>query len=214
MKYLLLFLLIILSINADATSYCSQEFNMIGLDTSKAVTLYISESISGECSLVKLHKIIINDSSAERKEIHYEIEESFEHTCNVINNRISKKIKNKNEIPVEFLKEDSLWKCQKSDVLIKESKFTLELQERVKKEDSVVGYIWNRKYGSKGIISPIFINTNAVLLNYHPTGFYVDYEIDKIYYFKNTGIILILTHQSRYASGMDTMHGYLLYKID
>lgn len=186
---------------------------MIGLDTSKTATLYISETLSGECYLVKLHKIIIKDSIVKYKEIRYDTEISLEHTRDIVINRIKKRIKNKDEKPIVFFKKDSVWKCRESDIIIKDPEFILEFQEKMKKHTPVIGYIWNRKYGKEGIASPEFLNVKAILLNYHPGGLYADYKIDKIYYFKNAGYLLIFINQSRNAPGMDTMHGYLLYKI-
>ncbi len=213
MKYLVFILFTILSININATTYCIQEFNMIGLDTSKVVTLYITETISGECNLVKLHKIIINDSTADYKEIRYDVEETLEQTCKIVDNRMINRIGSKREIPNILFIEDSLWKSKESDISIKKSKYTLIFQEKIKKEQLPVGYSWNRKYGNEGIVSPDFINSKTILLYYHPAGLYVDYTIDKIYYFKNAGYLLVFTHQSRSGPGMDSMHGYLLYKL-
>jgi hypothetical protein len=213
MRYVIIILFTFLSININATTYCIQEFNMIGLDTSNVPILYISETLSGECQLPLLHKITLNDSSVKYKEIRYDVEKSLEHTRDIVINRIKKRIKNKDEKPIVFLKKDGLWKCLNSDILIKEPKFSLELEEKLNKEMIIFSGDWNRKHGKEGIVSPGFLNTKVELINYHLGGFYVDYNIEKIYYFKNAGYFLVFTHQSRSGPSMDSMHGYLLYKL-
>jgi hypothetical protein len=72
---------------------------------------------------------------------------------------------------------------------------------------------WNELYGIKGISVPSVERINITLIYYFPEGLYVDYTISKAYYFLYSGYILVFTNQPRMASGLDTMHGFLLLKI-
>lgn len=72
---------------------------------------------------------------------------------------------------------------------------------------------WNVKYGIKGINVPSLEGIDSKLVYYYPDGLYIDYTISKMYYFPHSGYALLFTNQPRLASGLDTMHGFLLLKI-
>ncbi len=51
------------------------------------------------------------------------------------------------------------------------------------------------------------------LVYHYPTGLYINYEINKVYYSPNFGYLLIFTRQPKLAVGLDTMHGFVILKI-
>jgi hypothetical protein len=72
---------------------------------------------------------------------------------------------------------------------------------------------WNSKHGIQGINTPSVEGLNVRMVYYYPEGLYIDYTISKVYYFPRSGYVLVFTNQPRLASGLDTMHGFLLLKI-
>jgi hypothetical protein len=72
---------------------------------------------------------------------------------------------------------------------------------------------WNVNYGIKGVSVPSAEGLDIEMVYYYPEGLYIDYTISKVYYFPQSRYILVFTNQPRMASGLDTMHGFLLLKI-
>ena len=44
-------------------------------------------------------------------------------------------------------------------------------------------------------------------------GLFFNYTIDSAYFFPRSGLLLVFTHQSEPAVGLDTMHGFMMMKI-
>lgn len=74
------------------------------------------------------------------------------------------------------------------------------------------GKLWNENYGMKGIMLPRIEGLDAKLVYYYPKGLYVNYKISKVYYFANLNYLLVFTYQPKLANGLDTMHGFLIFK--
>jgi hypothetical protein len=52
------------------------------------------------------------------------------------------------------------------------------------------------------------------LVYYYPNGLYINYEIAEAYYFPRTRYLLLFTHQGMLADGMDTMHGFMILRLN
>jgi len=76
------------------------------------------------------------------------------------------------------------------------------------------GCTWNQKYGPAGVVLPGFDGLSARLVYFYPAGLYVNYEIDRVYYFPKSRYLLIFTRQPQKAVGLDTMHGFLLFRLE
>ncbi len=70
---------------------------------------------------------------------------------------------------------------------------------------------WNRKYGKYDL--PKVKGAKLILDYYYPKGFYINYSIDKAYFFPREKIVLVFTKNEKLAAGMDTMHGFMILKI-
>jgi hypothetical protein len=67
------------------------------------------------------------------------------------------------------------------------------------------------KYGKYDLLG--IKGTKAVLDYYYPKGFYINYTIDKVYYFPREKVLLVFTQNEKLAAGMDTMHGFMILRI-
>jgi hypothetical protein len=65
-----------------------------------------------------------------------------------------------------------------------------------------------------GIILPRFNNIKADLIYFYPKGLYVNYHISKLYHFEKSKYILLITDQPNKADGLDTMHGFMIFRIE
>jgi hypothetical protein len=73
-------------------------------------------------------------------------------------------------------------------------------------------YSWFKIKGQDGIIFPKIEGIKAEHLFSYKTGLYINYEISEVHYFPNA-YILIFTQQPIKTVGLDTMHGFFIYKI-
>jgi hypothetical protein len=195
------------------TTVCEQKFELLGLDTAKTKMLYITETLSGECYHVKLFCLEVSRNSVIERVQKYKVDDTLEKTQEQVKQQIVEKISLTAEKPVEFSYQDSVWQNPLFDWQIKKSITPAHLFDRMSNTKFMVGFLWNRENKERGILAPVFINNKALLLYYHPAGLYIDYEIERIYYFVRSHYILIFTHQERKAVGLDTMHGFILYKL-
>ncbi len=72
---------------------------------------------------------------------------------------------------------------------------------------------WFNLKGNKGIKLPNIERIKTKLLFSFKTGLYINYEISEVHYFPKKYII-VFTHQPQIAVGLDTMDGFLIFKIE
>jgi hypothetical protein len=72
---------------------------------------------------------------------------------------------------------------------------------------------WHKKMGRAGVTAPKLNSAKAELLYYYPSGLYVNYDLDRAYYFERSGQVLLFTTNQARAVGMDTMHGFMVLKL-
>jgi hypothetical protein len=75
-------------------------------------------------------------------------------------------------------------------------------------------YDWNDAMGLGGVDPPRVEGSEWDLVYYYPGGLYIDYEITDVYYFPRPRYLLLFTHQDMLATGMDTMHGFIILKLN
>jgi len=71
---------------------------------------------------------------------------------------------------------------------------------------------WFKLKGNKGIKLPNIEGIKTELIFSYKTGLYINYKISEVHYFPKR-FIVVFTHQPRNAVGLDTMHGFLIFKI-
>ncbi len=61
---------------------------------------------------------------------------------------------------------------------------------------------------------PTVAGAKAEPLYFSGRGLYFNYTIDSAYFFPRSGLLLVFTHQSITAVGLDTMHGFIVMQIN
>lgn len=75
-------------------------------------------------------------------------------------------------------------------------------------------YDWNDATGIEGFEPPRVEGSEWDLVYYYPGGLYFNYEIAEAYYFPRARYLLLFTHQDMLATGMDTMHGFIVLRLN
>ena len=182
-----------------ATTNCIQEFFFFGLVDD---VFWIGENISGECTVSYIHQVHSNDSS------------------NVL---VSSSLKEYNDwtwlkngmghLNLEkFIRAKRLtagWQIE--DFTIKNPVSNQRLLDSFLEDWNILE--WNEKEGIKGIVLPQIKNRKTQLLYTYPSGLYINYEINNVYYFPDSKYLLIFTHQPITAPGADTWHGFMILRV-
>ena len=184
---------------------CHQTFHFFFL-SQRMPTFWIGEDLSGECQYSKLLNISIDDSivlfsQTQLKE--YKNWGNFK--------EISSLFRIFNEKPLTV--NDNVW--ENKDLKIKPPEFDSLLAEEFKEHIRQGGsnaYSWLKLKGDKGIRLPKIEGIQTKLLFSYNQGLYINYKISEVHYFPNA-FLLVFTNQPQKAVGLDTMHGFLIFKI-
>ena len=187
------------------TTNCHQTFHFFFLSQGSP-TFWIGEDLSGECDYSRLLNISINDLSVSVSQSGLK---DYNNWGNI--SEISSLFRTYEEQSLEF--KDSIWQNKdfKIYTLIYDSLLAEEFTEHIRKGGSNA-YSWIKIKGNDGIILPEIEGIKTELLFSYKTGLYINYEISEVHYFPNS-YILIFTKQLRKAVGLDTMHGFFIFKI-
>lgn len=189
------------------TSNCHQTFHFFFL-SQWSPTFWIGEDLSGECESSRLLHISINDDSSV-----------------LVSESVLKEYNNWGNIPelislfriyeeqaVEL--NGNVWKNE--EFIIKppdyDSSLAEEFTEHIRQGGSNARS-WIKFKGNDGIEPPKIEGIKTELLFSYEIGLYINYEISEVHYFPKS-FILIFTHQPKKAVGLDTMHGFFIFKIN
>jgi len=199
----------------SATTNCKQLFTFLALTESFApswtsgtnLSFWIGEDVGGECYWSHLIQIAISDGKAFSRDISVTPYPDWDSFRNGLRHF-------QRELPEELVEESGVWHCSTASFTVKppppDSVLLSLLRKAVHKGNE---RWWNQNHGLEGILQPIFEGIKIELIHYYEAGLYVGYQLSKVYYFSDSKYILIFTHQPMLASGLDTMHGFLLFKI-
>ena len=211
-KIFLSFLLFCINVSANnnsskiLTSNCTQTFHFFFLSRGEYPVFWIGEDVSGDCDYSQLLNIAIKDSTI-----------SFVKSGLLEYNNWGcipelKSLFNKYDEEI-FTKKNNTW--QLKGIKISPPKYdsilTEEFYEHIRKGGSDASS-WIKEKGNKGIILPGIEGIKTELLFYYKIGLYINYDISEAYYLAQN-YILVFTHQPIKAVGMDTMHGFLIFRI-
>lgn len=187
------------------TTNCHQTFHFFFLSQGSP-TFWIGEDLSGECEYSRLLNISIDDSSVSISQ-----SELKEYNNWGTIPKLSSLFRKYEEQSVEF--KDNIW--QNKDLKIYTPVYNPLLAEEFNEHIRQGGsnaYSWIKINGKDGIILPEIDGIRTELLFSYKTGLYINYEISEVHYFPNSYII-IFTNQPLKAVGLDTMHGFFIFKI-
>ncbi len=206
-KVLTVVILLTLAGSSSAATMCDQTFHFIAKGGN---TLWIGEDLDGQCKISYLITIMLSGSDAGMSKcelLDYQEWTRFENAFIYLDT----------EDEVEFTEESNHnWTDFWIDFQINHPEDNNELfakfEEHVRKGGSN-GKTWNKAMGPKGIVEPTFEDASASLVYAFPEGLYVNYEISDVYYFERSKYLLIFTKNNHAGVGLDTMHGFLIYKV-
>jgi len=188
------------------TTNCHQTLHFFFL--SKVIpAFWIGEDLSGECNYSRLLIISIYDSAVF---ISQSTLKEYNNWGNIP--ELNSLFRNCEEEILEL--NNNVW--ENNDLKISppeyDSLLAEEFNEHIRKGGNNA-YTWYKIKGEDGIIFPTIEGIKTEYLFSYKTGLYINYEISEVHYFPNA-YILLFTRQSIKAVGLDTMHGFLIFKIN
>jgi hypothetical protein len=196
---------------SQAASTCDQEFIVLGIEreTFDEPVLWIVEVVNGDCIGTYLVQLQIKPDTVSV------LSESFRYRdWKAIGERMGTKLLG---CGLELLRVDSIWRASNkkfqmtiprpdSAILVEANKSEFGASVNIEQ--------WNRQHGTRAVMVPEIKDTKVTLSYYLPSGFYIDYFIERVYYFETRRhfYLLSFTKQPRLAHGLDSMHGFLLLR--
>ena len=204
-------IVIVLAIEPSlASTNCEQTFRLLGLNWRASRVFWIAENLSGECYSSRILQVSLSDSGST---IAYSCLRQFD-DWGPVDSAISRLY---TEDPLIFDHQGGLLVEKGSGLRITTPRSDSSLLVSFEKhiiEGGSNGETWNRKLGLQGIILPHIEGMKSDLVFYYSAGLYVGYAVSSAYYFREAGYILIFTQQKWRAVGNDTMHGFLIFKVN
>ena len=188
------------------TTNCHQTFHFFFLSQGSP-TFWIGEDLSGECNFSRLIHISVNDSAAYQSESRLK---SYQDWGDVPD--LKDLFETYKEQPLEL--KDKIW--QNEEIKVHRPAYDPFLAEEFNEHIANGGsnaVTWLKLKGSAGIKLPTIEGINTEYVFSYQSGLYINYEIAEVHYFPGR-YILIFTHQPQKAVGSDTMHGFLIFKIN
>ena len=187
------------------TTNCHQTFHFFFLSQGSP-TFWIGEDLSGECQISRLLNISVNDTSGSvsQSELNEYNNWNFVEELNTVFRKYE-------EQSLEL--KGNIW--QFKDLKISKPPYESLLAEEFNEHIGQGGsnaYSWLKIKGKDGIILPKIDGIKTELLFSYKSGLYINYEISEVHYFPNA-YLLVFTNQPRKAVGLDTMHGFFIFKI-
>lgn len=201
MQYIIVFFLSLFLF----TTNCVQKINYIGMTEGQTTaTVWVMEEVGGECDFTVMHQICVDTAWR----VH-----STDNYYNGDTTAAGKMIRTMQPIVTNKLSADKSGKYM-PDLTISfvKPKSNARLVEKFR-NNYYSAWDWNKQSRDSAIAAPVFAGCTAELLYAAPRGFYVDYLISDVFYSKQTGLLVICTQQQLMAQGMDTMHGFLVYRL-
>jgi hypothetical protein len=187
------------------TTNCHQTFHFFFLSKGSP-TFWIGEDLSGECESSRLLNIGISGSTASISQT--ELKE-YKNWGNIP--ELSSLFRKFEEQPLEL--NNKIW--ENNDLKISppdyDSLLAEEFSEHIRRCGSNADS-WLKIKGNDGIILPKIEGIKTEFLFSYKTGLYINYDISEVHYFPNA-FLIVFTNQPQKAVGLDTMHGFLIFKI-
>jgi len=195
--------------NSHATTFCEQEIFLLFKSKGKTCTFWLGENVFGECQYSHIIQILISQHvittflKLEKVNDWEKIKQGLSSFSQ--------------EQPIQLTNEKGVFFIDYPGKNVIEPKRNDELAELFREHISnggSNGKSWNEHMGIDGICLPQCNGLQAKLVYFYPAGLYVNYRISKVYHFKSSRYLLILTTNPMTANGFDTMHGFLILDID
>ncbi len=187
------------------TTNCVQKIHFVGITEGQTTaTVWVMEEVGGECAFTVMHQICVDTAWRVHSTDNYYSSDTAS---------ASKMIRTMQPIAVNRISQEG------------DGKFMPELTMSFVKPKANSGWVtkfrdkyssaweWNKQPRDSSLALPVFSGCTAELLYAAPRGFYVDYLIGDVFYSPQTGILMVSTQQQLMAPGMDTMHGFMIFRL-
>ena len=192
-----------------SSTSCRQSFHLLFLTESRPLTLWVGEDLSGECSLSRLVQVVLEEPHP--RTVYTLLEEM---------GRWQWLARQKTRLK-HFALDSLIWR----EGLWWNRSGTIQLASPPADSGDMTAFwqhiagtgsgaeSWNRLHGLDGVEEPLFLSGNGQLLYAYPAGLYINYRIAKAYWFPDPGLLVLFTTQEQLAPGLDTMNGFLVYRV-
>ena len=181
---------------------CVQTFEFIGstISNSGVPTLWILEHVSGECHSSKLIQISLVDTIISYSESNFAKHQET--------SSFKKSFAEFEQLPQFELAHTNGWFNY-----IQRGRFSLK--EPVDDTTLLAKYFIDgiRKYPHP-VIDPLFKGVKSKYLYSYTPGLYIGYKINKAIFLPTKSIVIVFTNHSLFASGGDTMNGFIIYSLE
>ena len=190
--------------------YCKQKFSFIFHDKSSNV-FWIREQLIGDgCQYSNIIQVKIDDGG---------ISTQIEHT-NDFDTWYQQKTEQINTEQLDYVvdleESNKGWEYALLQLKVKKPSYNAKLMNYYLEElNTVCGAGWNNAMGINGRDLPKISSDKLLkLIYFYPEGLYFNYELSQVICFPDTQYLLMFTHQETLCHGGESMHGFLLFKID
>lgn len=172
--------------------------------------LWIGEDIGGQYELSSLHQVAVSDDciAAGQSEL-----KTYRHWRPIV--ELQSHVRTRPVVELEPLPDD-LWKLPDQPWTIgppdQDSTLTAAFHQHVFDGGSNAQTFYAQD-DAPAKHCPTVVGAVAEPLYFSDRGLYFNYTIDSAYYFPHSGLLLVFTHQSITAVGLDTMHGFIVIKL-
>jgi hypothetical protein len=208
-EYISFIILLFAINNVHSTSYCEQDIFLLTKPTGATDSFWIGESVSGECNYDQIIQIFVHQDSINKSIVSLKKNSDWQQIRELLKSIESEKSNLlENNADVFFIKYPgkNIIEPKHNALLLKE----FNEYEAVGK--NVLD--WNKSNKKPGIVFPKFNGINSTLIYFYPKGLYINYNISKVHFFPKSQYLLFIIDQPRKAVGFDTMHGFMIFKIN
>lgn len=191
-----------------ASTNCVQKFTFIARTWGPNPTFWIGEDLGGEAGVSQLLQVTMVGGKTMLIRTDLELQKDWGWFAAAMKRFPA-------EEPIELVNIEGKWRTKGVKWSVEAPATNEQLADAFRRHIHAGGddgTTWNRKMGSKGVVPPVVDGFDVEMTYYYPAGFYVNYDIAKIYYFPRTGYLLVFTDQKQSAVGLDTMHGFMLLR--
>ena len=195
-----------------ATTDCEQTIDLLGVTgtgTNGPYVFWVAEDLSGECHESRLIQVVVQKEQAgliTSSLKGYQDWGCFKEALALLEGpkRVSLK------------SHDSIWQDKDARLKLVAPAPNEDLLKRYRKEAESwcsSGWEWNKRMGMEGITCPLVAGMDLELLYAYRRGLYINYQVKQAFYYPDRALLFVQTEQAEKAVGMDTMHGFLVFRV-
>ena len=186
------------------STQCDQKFTFFFKSQFASEALWIGEELYGACGQTDLLQVFVDDQHATLKKTEID---AFQHWQWIEN--LKKIVKLEPHTPLNIQTQTA----QCCGIKLKAPKYNEKLLNLYEESYAhLQAADWNAALKTQGIDLPQTAELQLELLYAYPNGLYFNYELDQVYLFSQSKILLIFIRQNKRCQLQNTMHGFLVCK--